>query len=107
MRTDLASALSRLSTLEGRQRALQGKMAKLDGQWGGDCTQMTNAIAELQRHQTLTGAQTDFVAHHGRDLEALRGQFIALAHTLDKLDKRTAHLGAPPLDAPRSPPAAR
>mmetsp|Transcript_7942 Transcript_7942/g.26069 ORF Transcript_7942/g.26069 Transcript_7942/m.26069 type:complete len:178 (+) Transcript_7942:872-1405(+) len=83
----------RLSTLEGRQRALQGKMAKLDGAWGGDASQMSLAIAELQ-HVVANGNP-----HHA-EFGSLRGQLIALAHSIDKLDKRTSsierRLTAPP-----------
>lgn len=77
VRNTVASMASRLSTLEGRQRALQGKMAKLDSHWGGDASQMSVAIAELQNQPAV-------------ELGSLRGQVIALAHSIDKLDKRTA-----------------
>ncbi|KAH8056343.1 cupin-like domain-containing protein [Aureococcus anophagefferens] len=85
MREDLHGALSRLSTLEGRQRA-QGKIAKLDGQWGGDCTQMTHGLRAPahRRDQVLPPRPGD---GHG-DLRA-RGQLIALAHSIDKPDQRT------------------
>lgn len=83
MRQTVANVVMRLSTLEGRQRALQGKMAKLDSAWGGDASQMSLAIAELQ-HVVASGGP-----HHA-EFGSLRGQLIALAHSIDKLDKRTA-----------------
>lgn len=85
VRAAVASMASRLSTLEGRQRALQGKMAKLDSQWGGDASQMSLAVADLQ-HYVSTQRQRPADA----DIGSLRGQLIALAHSIDKLDKRTA-----------------
>ena len=81
VRQTLSNVVMRLSTLEGRQRALQGKMAKLDSAWGGDASQMSLAIAELQH----------VVANEG-SFGSLRGQLIALAHSIDKLDKRTTSL---------------
>eukprot|EP00634_Sargassococcus_sp_CCMP2135_P012244 CAMPEP_0198646604 /NCGR_PEP_ID=MMETSP1467-20131203/2029_1 /TAXON_ID=1462469 /ORGANISM="unid. sp., Strain CCMP2135" /LENGTH=357 /DNA_ID=CAMNT_0044382153 /DNA_START=24 /DNA_END=1097 /DNA_ORIENTATION=+ len=83
MRQTVANMVMRLSTLEGRQRALQGKMAKLDSAWGGDASQMSLAIAELQ-HVVASGGP-----HHA-EFGSLRGQLIALAHSIDKLDKRTS-----------------
>lgn len=81
VRPVVANLVSRLSTLEGRQRALQGKMAKLDANWGGDASQMSLAVAELQQRNSLDATA---------ELGSLRGQLIALAHSIDKLDKRTA-----------------
>lgn len=85
MRQTVANMVMRLSTLEGRQRALQGKMAKLDSAWGGDASQMSLAIAELQH----VVAQN---ANGHSEFGSLRGQLIALAVALDKLDKRTTSI---------------
>ena len=95
VRQGLAGALAKLSTLEGRQRAIQGKMAKLDGQWGGDFSNVTHAVAELQR---VVASHQYAVA----DLGALRGNLIALAHSVDALEKRTAAKNGetPPPPAP-------
>ena len=99
VRQGLAGALAKLSTLEGRQRAIQGKMAKLDGQWGGDFSNVTHAVAELQR---VVSSHQYAVA----DLGALRGNLIALAHSVDALEKRTAvKNGEAPPPAPAAPPA--
>ena len=99
VRQGLAGALAKLSTLEGRQRAIQGKMAKLDGQWGGDFSNVTHAVAELQR---VVASHQYAVA----DLGALRGNLIALAHSVDALEKRTAAKnGETPPPAPAAPAA--
>lgn len=80
VRQGLAGALAKLSTLEGRQRAMQGKMAKLDGQWGGDFSNVTYAVAELQR---VVASHQYAVA----DLGGLRGNLLALAHSVEALEK--------------------
>ena len=71
-------------------------MAKLDGQWGGDFSNVTHAVAELQR---VVASHQYAVA----DLGALRG-LIALAHSVDALEKRTAAKnGETPPPAPAPP----
>ena len=83
----------------GRQRAIPGKMAKLDGQGGGDFSNVTHAVAELQR---VVASHQYAVA----DLGALRGNLIALAHSVDALEKRTAAKnGESPPPAPPAPAA--
>ena len=75
IRAALAAALSRLATLEGRQRAIQGKLAKLDSQWGGDLSNVAHAFADLQRA----------VASHQyavADVGVLRSNLFALAQSL-------------------------
>jgi hypothetical protein len=75
IRAALAAALARLATLEGRQRAIQGKLAKLDGQWGGDLSNVAHAFADLQRA----------VASHQyavADVGVLRSNLFALAQGL-------------------------
>ena len=75
IRAALAAALARLATLEGRQRAIQGKLAKLDGQWGGDLSNVAHAFADLQHA----------VASHQyavADVGVLRSNLFALAQSL-------------------------
>ena len=74
-------------------------MAKLDGQWGGDFSNVTHAVAELQR---VVASHQYAVA----DLGALRGNLIALARPVDTPEKRTAAKnGEAPPPAPAAPAA--
>ena len=73
--------MAKLSTLEGRQRAIQGKMAKLDGQWGGDFSNVTHAVAELARRR---------YRHQYVRLGRAAGQLDRAGAPVDALEKRTA-----------------
>ena len=65
-RDDSARAVRKiLISTQAADCAIQGKMAKLDGQWGGDFSNVTHAVADAARRRIDQYAVADLGACEG------------------------------------------